>query len=77
MQVLPAANLLRTTEIDRGGRDGSSWPRDEVWVETAADGRSWMLALGGERVTVFPPNLRGGAETLALVEFLIVGYSRR
>ena len=29
-----------------------------------------MLTLGGERITVFPPNLRGGAETLALVEFL-------
>ena len=55
------------------GQEVCSWPRDDVWVETAADGRSWMLTLGGERITVFPPNLRGGAETLALVEFLTVG----
>ena len=65
------------TPSSSAARRSASWSRGDVSVETAADGRSWLLTLGGERVTVFPPNLRGGAETVALIEFLSVGYSRR
>ncbi|HEY7255159.1 MAG TPA: hypothetical protein VH476_00630 [Solirubrobacterales bacterium] len=58
------------------GEELGSWPRGEVSLDPASDGRSLVLTLAGEQIAVFPPNLRGGSETDELIE-LLSGYSRR
>jgi hypothetical protein len=52
------------------GEEVGSWPRNEVSIEPAPDGRSSLLTLAGERITVFRQNLNDGTETDELLGLL-------